>query len=421
MKARRAEIKLSYLKGGPRVPRITLPRSLLGMWNNNRADTWTLQETLLQVGERLPRFGVDGIFGPETQAAVISFQKRANIGVDGIVGPITWAALEKELNQPQPVEVSRDIEPYLTGLTYDDNGVGAADSITLQLQDKKGRWHGSWMPEKGDRVQADIILRNWRPSWGPQRIPCGQFEIDTIRFQGPPDTAEIQALSLPGNSSTKSEKRTRSWEDVTLSQIARTIASRSGLGLMFQTDDVRYDRIDQSDETDITFLFGLVEEEGASLKISNNRLVVFDDRYLESQRTVRTFTKGTSNILSYGFEQSTVDVDYAACEVSYFEDGRTIRGSYRIAGKSGPTLKINERVSSAGEARRKARAALRNKNKEANKMNMTILGDPKIAQGVTIQISGFKKFDGKYYIESVQHSVGSGYSISFEARKVLNF
>jgi len=36
---------------------------------------------------------VDGIFGPQTQAAVQSFQARFHIGVDGIVGPITWNTL----------------------------------------------------------------------------------------------------------------------------------------------------------------------------------------------------------------------------------------------------------------------------------------------------------------------------------------
>ncbi|MGY1794914.1 peptidoglycan-binding protein [Geodermatophilus sp. SYSU D00525] len=41
---------------------------------------------------------IDGVFGPETDEAVRSFQKSLSLDhpevvVDGIVGPITWRAL----------------------------------------------------------------------------------------------------------------------------------------------------------------------------------------------------------------------------------------------------------------------------------------------------------------------------------------
>ena len=36
---------------------------------------------------------IDGIYGPNTEAAVIAFQAEACIAADGIVGPVTWAAL----------------------------------------------------------------------------------------------------------------------------------------------------------------------------------------------------------------------------------------------------------------------------------------------------------------------------------------
>lgn len=38
----------------------------------------------------------DGIFGPDTKAAVEEFQNEHGLDVDGIVGPKTWAALEAE-------------------------------------------------------------------------------------------------------------------------------------------------------------------------------------------------------------------------------------------------------------------------------------------------------------------------------------
>ena len=51
-----------------------------------------LQTLLAKDGSSLE---IDGIFGPGTQSAVRSFQKRHELEVDGIVGPKTWAELLK--------------------------------------------------------------------------------------------------------------------------------------------------------------------------------------------------------------------------------------------------------------------------------------------------------------------------------------
>ena len=50
----------------------------------------TLQYLLRARGHNLT---VDGIFGPNTDAAVRGFQQQNGLAVDGIVGPNTWSAL----------------------------------------------------------------------------------------------------------------------------------------------------------------------------------------------------------------------------------------------------------------------------------------------------------------------------------------
>ncbi|HJP94709.1 MAG TPA: peptidoglycan-binding protein [Pyrinomonadaceae bacterium] len=52
----------------------------------------TLQSTLKQLG--FDPNGIDGMFGPGTEAAVIAFQKSKGLTPDGIVGPKTMAALQ---------------------------------------------------------------------------------------------------------------------------------------------------------------------------------------------------------------------------------------------------------------------------------------------------------------------------------------
>ena len=53
-----------------------------------------LQDRLLALGYRLPRFGADGVMGSETANAVRKFQRDAGIKVDGIPGPETKKSLE---------------------------------------------------------------------------------------------------------------------------------------------------------------------------------------------------------------------------------------------------------------------------------------------------------------------------------------
>jgi len=45
----------------------------------------------------VPRIGIDGIFGPKTQAAVIAYQRFAGLTPDGVVGPTTWNSMRNRV------------------------------------------------------------------------------------------------------------------------------------------------------------------------------------------------------------------------------------------------------------------------------------------------------------------------------------
>jgi peptidoglycan hydrolase-like protein with peptidoglycan-binding domain len=48
---------------------------------------------LVKVLQRRLRLPVDGVFGPQTRAAVKRFQRSRGLYADGVVGPVTWRAL----------------------------------------------------------------------------------------------------------------------------------------------------------------------------------------------------------------------------------------------------------------------------------------------------------------------------------------
>lgn len=61
-----------------------------------------VQQDLIRAGFPLPRFGADGIYGEETQRAVMRFQKAYGLLVDGLVGPVTLAKLKEVITSSTP-------------------------------------------------------------------------------------------------------------------------------------------------------------------------------------------------------------------------------------------------------------------------------------------------------------------------------
>ncbi|MEC2128130.1 late control protein [Brevibacillus centrosporus] len=326
------------------------------------------------------------------------------------------------------VDISIDLARSLMDFTYTDAASGESDDIQISLEDRGNMWQSpEWMPLKGDKVSAEIRTISWDKPGEVKRLPLGTFEVDSVTSSGPPDTVNIKATSLPIAGNAKQEKRSKAWEKVSLKTIASEIAKRAGLKLNYLAPvNPSYERLDQTEQEDLSFLYAQSKEEGIALKIASGQLVLFDEFEFEKGDPIATFTRGKDNIISYKFDWSASYAAYVACEVSYTQAKKknTIKVKYVPPGapKVGPILKINEQADSESAALRKARKSLRDKNKEQSQASMTVMGDIRLATGLTITVAGFGTFDGKYLIVSASHRLGSGgYTTDITMRQVLGW
>ncbi|MDR1705806.1 MAG: hypothetical protein LBS19_14135 [Clostridiales bacterium] len=345
---------------------------------------------------------------------------------------------------------------------------------------KKAESGGGVQAVPGTVLRAVIYVENWNAQGDSDTLDCGAFEIDACDLNGPPSIFTIKALSMPVSTSLRREERSRAWEDVTLNEVAQNIADDARLALVYDVpDEINIDRADQLEETDLSFLQGLCADYGVCLKVTNDQIVLFDEKLYEERDAVDTFTAGDirgnenplGRLLKYSFSQNTSDsvsssgVSYKDSESGKLVDyvfepeeapatGQAIRDNtrpgnlagdgYRAAlGIGGQTLPITPlafttraaplesgvsntiddfediRADVTSEAERQAKVNARAKNREEWTCSLTMTGNVKMLAAATIDISGFGVYDGKYFIDEAAHKVGSGYETTVKAHRVL--
>jgi hypothetical protein len=226
-------------------------------------------------------------------------------------------------------DITRDIAPYLKSFEYSDNAEDKSDEVQITLEDRDLLWCGDWFPEKGDTVEATIIVTD---DSGETRLPCGSFEVDEVESDGPPNTVKIKAVSVPLSSGIRHDKNSKPWENVKLSAIAGDIAQKAGMQLTFESDDdPTFDRVDQVRRGDLVFLQELCQRTGKALKVTSKKIVIFDEEQYEKAGSVVALKKGESNIKSYHFASKNLS-PYKSATNKYHDanSGKTYKGSYTI-------------------------------------------------------------------------------------------
>lgn len=314
--------------------------------------------------------------------------------------------------------VTRDLTPYLISLKYSDHLHGKTDELTLTFENRDGRWHASWYPEKGVKLKVRIGLYD-EP--GVERwLNCGTFEIEELNFSGPPDVVEITAKAVFASTS-REQKKTQGYENVSLKEIAEKVAQKLGFKPIINVKpDIKFKRIDQREETDLEFLRKLCEKYGHCVKIEDEKLIVYPEEELEKSSVVSFLTY--EKIISYRLTEKSSEV-YKAVVVKYWDPEKKQEVSHIEKDpnvNTGSEKRLTVKVDSKEQAEALAKGTLKKLNKFCFEGEITVPGDIFYVAGAKIALQGFGKLDGSYLIEEAHHFISkdSGYTVELKVRRI---
>lgn len=299
-----------------------------------------------------------------------------------------------------------------TAFTYTDIADGQSDSISVTMHDINKEWIGSRKPKKGAALGAKIAISD---NGAERTFDCGSFILDDISFSGRPLSCTLGAVSVPADDDFKSLPKTVTWEKTTVKDIASKIAQSAGVKLVYDAPSVRIDETEQNGETDSAFLYSLCGKYGLGMKVYNHKIVIFDIAEYEEKGEAAVITE--TDVLSWSINE-TIDGTYTGVKLNYTNPDIDDTISVTI-GTGGRMYAMNVQADSRHDAELQAAAKVNAANRKIQTMSVTVMGNPDIVATQCVRISGFGAYDGKYYADSVKHSVGnSGYRTQITMHRV---
>ncbi|MCX4336834.1 MAG: LysM peptidoglycan-binding domain-containing protein [Bacteroidales bacterium] len=346
-------------------------------------------------------------------------------------GDTLWAIASKYLGSgtkyPQIAQENNIKNPNLIypGQVFKITTGGETSSTVKEAgSSEKKKSGGSSSGASPKLVSAVLVQKNWNDTGKDLTLDMGTFEIDSVDMSGPPDKVTVKSTSIPYTSKLRMEKKNKAWEKISLKGIGQEIAGKNGLKLMYEaSDNPTYKRKEQVQTSDIKFLQNLCHAAGMALKVTTLTIVIYDAAEYDKKPAVRTFKKGSGDIISYKMGTKLTDTAYTSCHVSYTDPDskETIEYTYTPDSKTGTgqTLEVNEKVNSKAEAIRLAKKRLREKNTQEYTASLKVVGDVSLVAGITVKLKGFQQFDKKYKVTQAKHNLLDGYTVDLSLKQVL--
>jgi phage protein D len=298
-------------------------------------------------------------------------------------------------------DITEKINLNASKIEFKDEAELISDEISVQIEGIFKR------PKYEDRMKL------WIGTKKDELMYCGEFKVQTVSVSmGQADCMNITATATDFSAQLK-VKRSQSYENTSLKKIAHIIAKRNGLLLSSDLDDIYLLHVEQTRESDLSFLHRLCKEYNALFAIKNQTLV-FKKKIFEGQKSkeLGMFDLHINQIASAKITPSN-KTDYKSCK-AVWRDSKENTEKSLVVGEGEPQLLHKEQFENESEAKAKALAQLQKAQEGLKTGSISCTGFNVYAGGI-LNLSGTFEDDDIYWIKSVKHTLdSSGWNISME-------
>ena len=211
------------------------------------------------------------------------------------------------------VDISEEVAHSISSLNYTDNSKNAIDDLEIELENLDYRWLKEWYPDENAQLLVGIHeeLEN-----ETNFLDLGTFYVDEPTFEDHKLT--LKCLALPLDQNIRDQKNSVAWESITLKELVTRIANKHEMNTEIYAENVFFERLDQNQETDLAFINRVIKEIGLNMKVSDDKIIIFDDEEMEKNDTIEVFNIKDYRIRSFSLKKKNKEI-YDKVEVSYYD------------------------------------------------------------------------------------------------------
>jgi len=301
-------------------------------------------------------------------------------------------------------DITAAIRDRLVSLRVIDEAGEDSDTLEIVIDDRDGVVE---LPRKG--VELEVWL-----GFDADAVGMGLYVVDEVGVTFVPAQMRITARAANfSNSDTARDRRaslreprSRDWHQVTLGDMVEEIAGEHGFEARVSDElaAIELEHVDQMDESDLNLLMRLARNHDALAKPAGGRLLVLprSDMRTADGRQPDPVTI-TPEDISGGSVVMPERSRYASV-VAHYHDAELGEEVEIQAGEGEPVFRVRREYPDADSARSAAEARLRAFERGAVELTLDLPGNPMVAAGTPVQLTGFRQgIDRSYRTERAEH------------------